>query len=57
MLMIIKKIDLKYVVSYVDGVYNEEYNIQLFVLMAIKKTNKNFNMNNLMVIYLIYTYQ
>ena len=57
MLMIIKKIDLKYVVSYVDGVYNEEYNIQLFVLTAIKKTNKNFNMNNLMVIYLIYTYQ
>ena len=57
MLIIIKKIDLKYVVSYVDGVYNEEYNIQLFVLTAIKKTNKNFNMNNLMVIYLIYTYQ
>ena len=52
--MIIKKIDLKHTVSYVDGVYYKEYNIQLFVLKTIEKTNENLSLNNLMVTYLIY---
>lgn len=56
--MVIKKIDLKQIVSYVDGVYyKKKYNIQLFVFMTTQKTNENLSLNNLMVTYLIYTYQ